>query len=235
MFYINLPVSKSNKQLMKKALFYLMIILVSLPAMSQGKKYQKVMLRTIQEMNEASDPESSLRSISIFEEIAQDYPDQWIPLYYASQLLVTSSFGESDPATKDDLLARAKKSLDTALELAPEESEIQVLNALYYIGMMSVDPETRGPEYYMDVTYALDKSKALNPGNPRAAYLDGIMALNMPDFMGGGPAAAKPILLDAEKLFTEFQNDDPLSPSWGADLVKDELEKLEDIEISEQQ
>jgi len=219
---------------MKKSFILLLTLLVSVPVLSQGKKYQKAMLRNIQEMHESSGPESSQHFATLFEEISQDYPDQWIPYYYASQVLIFTCFEESDLATKDDLLDRAKKSLDKALELAPEESEVSVLQALYCIGMMSVDPETRGPEYYMDFNNALEKSKALSPGNPRAAYLDGLMALNMPDYMGGGPAAAKPIFLDAEKKFNEFQNEDPLWPSWGADLVKGELERLEDGPVNEQ-
>ncbi|MCK5066955.1 MAG: hypothetical protein KAR16_05935 [Bacteroidales bacterium] len=220
---------------MKKILFLLMIILVSLPSMSQGKKYQKGMLKAIELMNDAADPESSLQCVTTFEEFAQKYPDQWIPFYYASQILIIASLEESDPAKSDTLLVRAKKSLDKASELAPEESEIHVLKALYYIGMMSVDPATRGPEYFQDVTWELDRAKELGPENPRAAFLDGMMAMNLPDYMGGGPAAAKPIFLDAEKKFNEFQNNDPLWPSWGTDQVKEELEKLKDIEIEEKE
>ncbi len=212
-----------------------MIILVSLPAMSQKRKYQKGMLKAIEQMNEAADPVSSLQCVTTFEEFAQKYPDQWIPFYYASQILVVASFEEPDPAKSDTLLVRAIKSLDKALDLAPDESEIQVLKALYYIGMMSVDPATRGPEYFQDVTWALDRAKELGPENPRATYLDGMMAINLPDYMGGGPAAAKPIFLDAEKMFNEFQNSDPLWPAWGADLVKEELEKLKVVEIQEKE
>ena len=213
--------------LMKQTLILLLTVLVSVPVLSQEKKYQKAMLGTIQEMHEAGDPESSQRIATLFEEIAQDYPDQWMPCYYASQILIFTCFEESDPAAKDDLLDRAKKSLENAMELAPEESEVSVLQALYYLGMMSVEPDTRGPEYYMDFTYAVEKSKELNPDNPRSFYLDALMALNMPDYMGGGPAAAKPIFLEAEKKFNEFTNEDPLWPSWGADLVKGELERME--------
>jgi hypothetical protein len=217
---------------MKKSFILLLTLLVSVPVLSQGRKYQKAMLRTIQEMHEASSPESSQHVATLFEEISEQYPDQWMPCYYASQILIFTCFEASDPATKDDLLVRAEKSLDKALELAPEESEVTVLQALYYLGMMSVDPEIRGPEYYMDFNGALNKSKTLSPDNPRAAYLDGIMALNMPDYMGGGPAAAKPIFLDAEKKYGEFQNEDPLWPSWGADLVKSELERLDDVPVN---
>ena len=218
---------------MKSATIFLLTILISFPALSQGRKYQKGMRKALEQMEEAADRESILRSVSTFEQFAQDYPDQWIPLYYASQILITTSFEESDPDARDDMLARAKKSLDACLKLVPEESEVKVIEALYYIGMMGVDPEIRGPQYFEDANWALERARELNPDNPRAVFLDGMMALNLPDFMGGGPAAAKPIFLEARKKFEAFHNDDPLWPSWGPDVVEEELEKLVDIEINE--
>jgi len=214
---------------MKKTALFLAIVLISLPAMSQGKKYKKSMLKTIEMMNEASDRESSLDVVAAFEEIAGQYPDQWIPFYDAAQILITTSFMESDMASSDELLERAIKNLDKAEELAPEESEIEALKVMYYMGMMSADPETRGPMYYQDAFISIEKSKELNPENPRAFYLDGIMALNMPDFMGGGPQAAKPIFLKAAEKFKSYENEDPLWPSWGEELVEEELEKMEDL------
>ena len=213
---------------MKKAIVLLAIALISLPAMTQGKKYQKGMLKAINQMNEANNPEASLECVATFEKFAEANPTQWIPSYYAAQMLIIANFEEGDPSTRDKLLERANKSLGHAMKIAPEESEIHVLQAFYYLGMMSVDPDIRGPQYYEDFNWALNKAKELNPANPRGAYLEALMALNMPDFMGGGPAAAKPIFLQAEKLFNEFQNEDPLWPSWGTDLVQEELKKLEE-------
>lgn len=211
---------------MKKALVLLGIALISLPAMSQGKKYQKGMLKAIEQMKEADDPAAYLECVAAFEEFSQANPTQWIPSYYAAQMLIISSFEEKDPLTKDKYLEKANKSLGYALKMAPRESEIHVLQAFYYIGMISVDPETRGPEYFEDVNWALNKARELNPKNPRGKFLEANMALNMPDFMGGGPEAAKPIFLEAEKLFGEFQIEDPLWPSWGEDQVQEELMKL---------
>lgn len=213
---------------MKKTIVLLVIALISLPAISQGKKYQKGMLKALEQMNEANEPAAYLECIATFEEFAEANPTQWMPSYYAAQMLIISNFEEDDPATRDKLLERANKSLGYALKMAPKESEIHVMQAFYFIGMMSVDPETRGPQYFEDVNWALNKARELNPANPRGAYLEGMMALNMPDFLGGGPATAKPIFQDAEKLFKEFQNEDPLWPSWGADMVQEELKKLEE-------
>ena len=211
---------------MKKALFLLSLILLTIPAMTQGRKYKKTMLSAIEKMNAASDPASEFELAASFEEIAVKYPDQWLPAYHASRIVVISCFDESDADKSDALLERAKKSLNKAMELAPEESEVHALDAVYYIGMMSVDPMTRGQLYYQDVLDAIEKSKSLNPENPRAIYIDGMMTLNMPEFMGGGPEPAKPIFLEAAEKFKTYQNEDPFWPTWGEDLVQAELERM---------
>lgn len=165
---------------MRKAILPVLLALLTLPAMSQGKKYKEAMGAAIEKMHKASDA----------------------------------------------LLDRAKKWLDTSMELAPEESEVHVLEPLYYIGLMSVDPMTRGQLYYEDVLAAIRKALSLNPKNPRAYFLDGMMTVNLPEFLGGGPEAAKTIFLEAEEKFKAFQNDDPFWPIWGEDLNQDEIDRL---------
>jgi hypothetical protein len=211
---------------MKKALFLVSLVLLSLPVLSQGRKYNKSMKSAIEKMNETPEPASELETVASFEEIALNYPDQWLPSYHASRILVTSSFEEADGNKSDALLDRAKLSLDKVMKMAPDESEVQVLEALYYIGLMSVDPSTRGQLYYEDVVAAIQKSLSLNPENPRAYFLDGLMTSNMPEFMGGGPEAAKPIFLEAAEKFKIYQNEDPFWPTWGEDLNQNELDRL---------
>jgi len=216
---------------MKKTAILLVLLLISLPILSQGKKYTKSMRKTSEMMNKATDRESRLECVAEFEEIFATYPDQWIPCYNAAELLITTSFEEGDLAKCDELLERASLNMNKAEELAPEESEVEVLKAFYCIGMMSSDPETRGPMYYQDAALSIEEAKKLNPDNPRAHLLDGMMVLNMPDFMGGGPHAAKPIFLKAAEKFKSYENDNPLWPSWGEDLVEEELSKMEDVAV----
>jgi tetratricopeptide (TPR) repeat protein len=202
---------------------------MTLPVLSQGKKYTKTMRKAIEMRADASDREGAMNCVSTFEEIYESYSDQWLPNYYAAEILITNSFEERELKVNDEMLDRAWANLDKAGKLAPSESEIEVMKAMYYMGMMSADPETRGPMYYQDAIIAIEQAKELNPENPRAHYLDGIMVLNMPDFMGGGPHAAKPIFLRAAEKFKSYENDDPLWPDWGANLVEEELEKMKDI------
>ncbi len=211
---------------MKKAIFLVLLALLTLPAMSQGRKYKKAMNAAIEKMHKASDAAGEMELVPGFEDLAQSYPDQWFPSYHASRILVTSSFEESDADKSDALLDRAKKWLNRTMELAPEESEVHVLESLYYIGMMSVDPMTRGQLYYEDVLAAIQKALSLNPENPRAYFMDGMMTANLPEFLGGGPEAAKPIFLEAQEKFKAFHNDDPFWPTWGEDLNQDEMDRL---------
>jgi len=149
---------------MKKTILLLVLVLITLPAMPQGKKYKKSMLKAIEMKNKASDQAVALESVAVFENLATKYPEQWLPHYYAAELLITNSFEEGNLARNDELLNRALKNLDQAKGLAPEESEIEAMKGMYYIGMMASDPESRGPMYYQDALMSIEKSKAQNPG-----------------------------------------------------------------------
>lgn len=211
---------------MKNVLVLSLMILLSIPAISQSRKYNKAMLSAIDKMNQSTDPAAGLELAATFEELSQLYPDQWFPAYHASHVLINSSFAEPDGVKSDALLERALKSMESAMKIAPEESELYALKALYFIGVISADPASRGQVYYQDVLDAIQRSKNLDPDNPRAFLLDGMMMSNLPEFLGGGPEAAKAIFLEADKKFKAFQNDDPLWPSWGAELNQTELENL---------
>jgi tetratricopeptide (TPR) repeat protein len=214
---------------MKKTILLFAIVLMAIPVLSQGKKYTKTMRKAIEMCADASDRQSAIKCASAFEDISESYSEQWLPHYYAAEVLITNSFEERELKLKDEMLDRAWANLDKARELAPKESEIEVMKAMYYFSMMSADPETRGPMYYQDAFLSIENAKNMNPENPRAHYLDGVMALNMPDFMGGGPHAAKPLFLKAAEKFESYKNEDPLWPDWGADLVIEELDKMKDI------
>lgn len=212
---------------MKKFFLLMLVVLIPAAGMAQGRKYNKTMKKSIEWMQEATEREASLQCADRFEEIAMKHPEQWIPYYYASQILTTLSLGEQDMKLGDTQLDRAEKLLESALALNPDESEIHTLRALLILARMSLDPYTRGAMYYEDYTYALQKAKQLNPENPRVYFLEGMIALNLPDYMGGGPAAAKPIFQEAERKFSAFHNDDPFWPGWGADLNREQLDNLE--------
>ena len=212
---------------MRKQILILSILVFTLSAFTQQSKYQEAMLSAIASLEQAAGPDDYLACASRFERIARAEKSLWLPYYYASYALVVMSFDEADGDRKDILLDRAQELLDAALELAPDESELHVLQAFLYPSRILVDPMNRGMQYMELIYSSLARAKALNPANPRIYFLEGVNKANLPPSMGGGPEVARPILQEALAKFEAFQNDDPLWPGWGEEAARTELDKLQ--------
>lgn len=214
---------------MKKLLLLAVLIVLAIPALPQTKKYVNSMSGTIELMNQATAKEEFQQCIKQFKQLASEYPDQWLPCYYQAQALAMLSLREKDIPTIDGNLDRAQVAIEKADSIYPEESEIYVIKALLNLGRITVDPVGRGAIYFEAVSSDILKARELNPENPRAHFIQALLTLYMPEFLGGGPASAKPKFLEAAEKFKSFENPDPLWPDWGEDLNHDELEKLKDI------
>ena len=55
----------------------------------------------------------------------------------------------------------------------------------------------------------------LDPHNPRAYYLKGLLTFHTPRFVGGGKAKAKPWLQRAAEAFDNFNFTSAVAPAWG--------------------
>ena len=178
-------------------------------------------------LNEAAGPAQFLACAETYEGISAKYPDMWLPPYYAAFSLIIANFEESEPSLKEEYLNRAKESVDKAIAINQEESEVQALNAFYIIAKMAIDPESNGPPYLEEFYYSNEKAKSLNPENPRPYYLDGLLKANLPEYIGGGTAAARALHQTAAEKYSTFRNDDPYWPDWGKDLNQEQLENLQ--------
>jgi hypothetical protein len=212
---------------MKKIWTLLTILLFSVTILAQPRKYIKSMDQAMEMLKEASGAEGYKECAAAFEEIAANYEEMWMPPYYAAYCLIIASFNEGDYTLKYDYLTRAGLSVEKALALDPEESEVQALSAFHALGLMAADPESNGPLYLEDFNYAIEKAKSLNPANPRPYYMEGLLKANLPEFMGGGLAAAKSTHLLAAEKFKYFQPEDPLWPSWGEAMNQEQLDNIQ--------
>jgi len=211
---------------MKNTYLFFALIVLSLPTLAQENRYQDAMLSNLESLDKASGPDEYTQCANRFERIAIAEKSLWMPYYYASYSLVVMSFDEADGGKKDLILDRAQELLDKALELEPDESELQVLQAFLYPSRILVDPVYRGMQYMELIYSALEKAKKLNPDNPRIYFLEGVNKANLPPSMGGGPEQARPLLELAVAKFEAFANEDPLWPRWGAEAARSELGKL---------
>lgn len=176
----------------------------------------------------------SAKSAADFQAVANTYariagaePAQWLPLYYAAFSNLINGFILIDSDVPKALLSidLAQSGLDKARALAPQESELAVLQAYVFIGRLMENPMAKGAEITPKVFAELEKAAALNPANPRAPFLRGTYVLNMPEFYGGGAANAKPHFEKAAALF-ENERDRGLLPHWGREENAKYLQQL---------
>jgi len=209
-----------------KTLFILLFSVVLLSVSGQESKYEQAMLQALEKMNNAGDKSAFIEAANTFERISQTEKNEWLPLYHAAFCYVSIGHLEQDVSKKDPWFDKAQQFLDRAFEIAPQESELFVLQAFIYPGRMLVDPMGRGVEFMGKMNAALDKAIQLNPENPRSYYLRAITLVNMPEAFGGGPTVAKPIFEMAKQKFDQFKLKSSIWPDWGKEMNEAELKKL---------
>lgn len=207
--------------------FYLLFVNLALA----GETYEKAMTTAIGKLFQAQTTASNQDAANQFERIATIEKADWLPLYYASYAYIQMTFQEQDAVKKDAYLDQAQKLLDAAMKLAPEESELYMLQGFLYPARINIDPMARGAQYFGEMNRALDKSLELNPDNPRVYFLRAMMTLNMPEAFGGGAAKALPIFNVAQEKFEIFQPKTALSPNWGKEANEFQLKKLQESGI----
>lgn len=212
---------------MKNLLFPICLTLIAHLLPAQNAQYHSAMTKAVAALDSADTPADYQVAANTFSRIAQAEPKEWLPLYYAAFSLMNQAFPmfREDAAKAIQTLDLAQATLDKAKALAPGESDLAVLQAYLYIGRVMENPMVKGAEMTPKVFGELEKAAAINPGNPRAAFLQGTYVLNMPEFYGGGAANAKPHFEKAAALF-EQEKDRGLLPHWGKRANTYYLEQL---------
>lgn len=203
-----------------KTVFLIATVLVSTASLAQNDRFEKAMKQNLASFETAKTSEDFNNLSNTFERIADAEKTQWLPFYYASLCQVLKCF-QTEGEAKDKICDKAQDLLSKA-EAIEKNSELECVKQMIYINRMMVDPMTRWQQYGPLGAQALAVAKKLDPSNPRPLYLEGQTVLNTPESFGGGMNAAKPILLEAKKLFENFKPASELHPNWG----KDQLEKL---------
>jgi len=212
---------------MKKVCFSLALALTVALLSAQNDRYQTAMTAAVAQLDSAKGPSDFQAAANTFARIAAAEPNQWLPHYYtafSNLIFAFNTFGQ-DATQALRAIDAAQTSLDRAKTLAPDESDVAVLQAYILIGRVMENPMTKGAELSPRVFAELEKATALDPANPRAPFLEGTYVLNMPEFYGGGAANAKPLFEKAAALF-EKEKDRGLLPHWGRRMNTQYLEKV---------
>lgn len=154
---------------------------------------------------------------NLFERIAAAEPDNWLPPYYAAQINIVHSFGETDQEKLTAQLKKAQDLINDATAISKDNPEILVLQALLHTAWVAYDGATYGMTLSGKVAELYTRAKIMAPENPRVMYCKAEWDMGSARYFGQD---TQPFCKDLERsleLFANFKPETPFHPNWGND------------------
>ena len=164
---------------------------------------------------------NSTEALVQFEKIASVEKTNWLPNYYIALINTTQAFGEQDKTKMLSLIESAQKAQDFCNDLAMDNPEVLVMQAMIHTASIVYDPMTNGQKLSGDVMYILNKAYKIAPENPRVVFQKASFEIGMAQYFGQD---TKPMCAQIEKsieLFATFKPESALHPSWGLDKAQE--------------
>ncbi|MFK5983230.1 MAG: hypothetical protein QM499_09970 [Flavobacteriaceae bacterium] len=207
-----------------KTIIIILISLVSFSGISQTP-YQKGMQKAL-DLWSAKKP---TEAINLFERIAKAEPNQWLPSFYVSYILVIEGFSEKDEAKLKSQMDKAMLFMNDAKAISKDEVEIMLLDALWYTVWVAHDGAVYGMKYGAKVSGIYQEAITKAPNNPR-------VILNKAEWdIGGAKFFGKPTepfckeIERAIELFNSFTPEAEFYPQGGKEraqnLIKENCSK----------
>lgn len=161
------------------------------------------------------------QAVAMFERIAGAEKENWLPDYYVALINTIQAFQTKDKQKLNALLDKAQAAQNTAMQKAPNEPELMVMQAMIYTAYIANDPMTYGMKYSGQVNELYAKAKAIAPNNPRVVFGDAEFKIGGARFFGQD---TKPMCDDINRavaLFATYQSPSQFHPKWGLDRAKE--------------
>jgi len=209
---------------MKKLLFVFAMAFLVASAVKSQSQYESGMQKAFEFWKDGKSNEA----VAMFERIAQAETDNWVPLYHAANVLISTQFRLKDVDARNNMLEKAKKVIAEAHKRSENNSEITTLEGMLYTGYVSMDPGTYGMKYSPKIMQLHSKAVALNPDNPRALANKIEYEMGSAKFFGND---LKPYCTQMKEIIPKFENQKlevPFAPSYGIDRAKQVANSCED-------
>ena len=164
---------------------------------------------------------NSTEALVQFEKIASVEKTNWLPNYYIALINTTQAFGEQDKTKMLSLIESAQKAQDFCNDLAMDNPEVLVMQAMIHTASIVYDPMTNGQKLSGDVMYILNKAYKIAPENPRVVFQKASFEIGMAQYFGQD---TKPMCAQIEKsieLFATFKPETAFHPSWVLDRAQE--------------
>lgn len=178
--------------------------------------YEKGMEKAFQLWQENKPTEAS----NLFERIAKAEPDKWIPLYYAAQINIVNSFGETDKDKLTLQLNKAQDLINDATTISKNNPEILVLQAMLHTAWVAFDGATYGMTLSGKIVELYAKAEQLSPENPRVVYSKAQWNIESSKYFKQDIKAFCKDLERSIELFAKFKPETPFYPSWGEEQAE---------------
>ena len=180
-------------------------------------KYTSGMQKAFQLWGEGEIAEAS----NLFERISAAEPDNWLPMYYGSQVNTVASFGEQDKEKLTQQLEKAQEFVDLAKVISPNNPEILVQQALIYTAWVAYDGATYGMTLSVKVGALYQKALQLAPDNPRVIFSKAEWDMGSAKFFGQDIAPYCKDVEHALELFANFKPASAFHPNWGKERAEE--------------
>ena len=184
---------------------------------SAQMQFDQGMKKALQTWKEGKPTEA----VAQLERIASVEKTNWLPNYYVAFITTTQAFGEKDKTKMESLLKTAQKAQDVCNELAQDNPEILVMQAMIHTAWIVYDPMTNGQRLSGDVMYILNKANKIAPENPRVVFQKASFEKGMAQYFGQDTQPMCAQIEKAIELFATFKPESAFHPSWGLDKAQE--------------
>ena len=164
-------------------------------------------------------------AVAQFERLAATNKNNWLPGYYVSLIYTLEAFEEEDKTTMKNFLERAQKAQDEISQIAPDNPEIIVVQAMIYTAWIVYDPMTNGRLYYTDVMKIYEKAATIAPNNPRVVFNKASFEKGAATYFESDTSPMCEKIKKSIELFATFKPESPFHPTWGLERAKEEAAK----------
>lgn len=199
---------------MKKLFKIIIGLSVTFSALGQNS-YQEKMQKAFKLWENSKIEKAS----TLFEHIAEQERENWLPYYYASLVNITSTFHSKNKTGINLKLKKAQENLNMAMLFSGNNPENMVLQALLFTADMLQDMPSKTTSLAPKIELIYEKAIRVAPKNPRviSSYTD--WKYHKAKYLNKNTAPQCKAMEKLLSLFDTYKSDDPFGPSWGKERV----------------
>lgn len=163
----------------------------------------------------------------LFERIATAEKDNWLPPFYAAELIIIDCFSIKDEAVLTAKLNKAQQFLDKASAISQNNPEIIITQALLNTAYIAFDGQKYGMTLSAKNTALYEKALQIAPNNPRVVMAKAEWGMGSAKYFG---QSIEPYCKNIKKAIELFKKEKPAGkyyPHGGIERAQEVLKQCQ--------